>query len=375
MTGDEISIRSTSRSSADVEPVLLRETSTGRLIFKPSLVNIPDSKEIGVRGTLLYQKKKLNGVWQDYEPIALPSLKDGEGVKLELKSAETRLLFEKLGIFYSIAQEYGVPMGESRFVRAPESELLRQLLAEGGLDSMLRQSEGAEVLRTFLVWLTRNEASLSATLEDLGPQDLINFDAAVGAARLKFLLTEYKANLDNPDEEYWQQLFERHSWVLSQVCSQPLLIIRGRAYVGGKNIANAQGNVVDFLYRNAITDDATLVEIKTPETDLLASRVYRNNTYRPSVELSGAAQQLLTDRLSLTRDYDTLTRGDEPTFRTFSPRLIAVIGNAERELTTTLRRQSFELHRYNLREVDVITFDELAKRIQLLIELLESRTD
>jgi hypothetical protein len=190
---------------------------------------------------------------------------------------------------------------------------------------------------------------------------------------VKLLLHEYEENHGNDDEAYWQGLFERHSWVLSQICSQPLLIIRGQAYVGGKNISNQEGNVVDFLYRNAVTNNATLVEIKTPVTDLLASRQYRNNTYRPSVELSGAVQQLLTDKLSLTQDYDALTRGEEPQFRTFSPRLVLVIGNAEQEFATSLERQSFELYRCNLRDVDVVTFDELQKKIILLIELLEGK--
>jgi hypothetical protein len=370
---NEINIRSTSWQSADADPVVLRETGTGRLVFKPSLVDGPTSGETAVRGTLLYQKKKPSGVWQDYEPIPLSSLKDGQGVKLELKSVETHTLFEALGHLYAIAQDYGVPKGDQTFVRAPSNELLRQLLEEGELERVLGQSQGADLLKNFLVWLTRNASSLTTMLEDLGPSELINFDAAVGAARLKLLVHEYEANRKNDDEGYWQGLFERHSWVLSQVCSQPLLIIRGQAYVGGKNISNKEGNVVDFLYRNALTNNATLVEIKTPVTDLLASRQYRNNTYRPSVELSGAVQQLLTDRLSLTQDYDALTRGDDPQFRTFSPRLVLVIGNAEREFTTDLERQSFELYRCNLRDVDVITFDELQQKVVLLVDLLEGK--
>ena len=172
-------------------------------------------------------------------------------------------------------------------------------------------------------------------------------------------------------EAYWQKLFEQHSWVLSQVCSQPLVIIRGQAYVGGKNIDNREGNVVDFLYRNGITDNATLIEIKTPVTTLLAPREYRNNTYRPSGELSGATQQLLTDRLSLIQEYDSLTRDGDQQFKTFSPRSVLVIGNAGRQLGTRTRRQSFELYRGNLRDVDIVTFDELQKKISLVIELLE----
>jgi hypothetical protein len=370
---DEINIRSTSLRSADADPITLRETTTGRLVFMPAIVGIGMS-DTGVRGTLLYQKKKPSGMWEDYTPIPLSSLKDGQGVKLELKSAETRLLFEKLSDLYSIAEEHGVPMGDQTFVRAPSSDLLYQLLQDGELDRVLNQSQGADLLKNFLVWLTRNAPSLAATLEDLDPSELINFDSAVGAARMKLLLREYDENQENKDEGYWQGFFERHSWVLSQVCNQPILIIRGQAYVGGKNIGNKDGNVVDFLYGNAITKNATLVEIKTPAADLLAPGKYRNRTHRPSVELSGAAQQLLNDRLSLIREYDALTRGEEEThFRTFSPRLVLVIGDASREFSTDSERQSFELYRGNLRDVDVVTFDELRKKVGTLIDLLEGR--
>lgn len=369
---DEITIRSTSWQSADVDPVALRETSTGRLIFKPSIVDM-GMGETGVRGTLLFQKKKPSGSWEDHSPIPLSSLKDGQGVKLELKSAETRTLFEKLSDLYSIAEEHGVPMGNQTFVRAPSNDLLRQLLQDGELERVLDQRQGADLLRNFLLWLTRNASSLVATLEDLDPAELISFDSAVGAARMKLLLREYEDNRENKDERYWQGLFERHSWVLSQVCNQPLLIIRGQAYVGGKNIGNKDGNVVDFLYGNAITKNATLVEIKTPAASLLAASQYRNNTHRPSVELSGAVQQLLNDRLSLIREYDALTRGEDVQFRTFNPRLVLVIGDAGREFNTDRERQSFELYRCNLRDVDVVTFDELQKKVCTLIDLLEGK--
>jgi hypothetical protein len=370
---DRVRTRSTSQQSAEADPVILRETSSGRLVFLPTLVDHPGSLATAVRGVFLYQKKRPSGAWQDYEPIPLSSLRDGEGVKLELKSAEIRALFEELGDLYSIAQDYGVPIGSQAFVRAPRNQLLRQLLKDGELDQILSQGEGAGLLKKFLGWLAQNAEPLASTLGDLEPTELINFDAAVGAARLKLLLDEYEKNQGNDNEAYWQKLFEQHSWVLSQVCSQPLVIIRGQAYVGGKNIDNRDGNIVDFLYRNGITDNATLIEIKTPVTTLMASKEYRNNTYRPSGELSGATQQLLVDRLSLIQDYDSLTRDIEQNFRTFSPRSVLVIGNAERQLDSRIKRQSFELYRSNLRDVDIVTFDELREKISLVIELLEGK--
>src|SRR5262249_10903944 len=153
----------------------------------------------------------------------------------------------------------------------------------------------------------------------------------------------------------------------------PFLIVRGQAYVGGKRIDNRGGNVVDFLYANAVTGNAALVEIKTPGTLLLEQKQYRNNTYCAYRELTAAVQQLLVARDSLARTYASLVGEDEaPEYRSFSPKALLIIGDTASIPANPTARRSFELYRNSLRDIDVITFDELGEKIQRLVELLES---
>jgi hypothetical protein len=45
---------------------------------------------------------------------------------------------------------------------------------------------------------------------------------------------------------YATLVFVRHVFVLSQLLASPIVVIRGKAYVGGSRIDDAHGNLVDF---------------------------------------------------------------------------------------------------------------------------------
>jgi hypothetical protein len=269
----------------------------------------------------------------------------------------------------------GLPQGREEYVRAPQNRVLRQLLEEGELDQLLEaDAQGEAIVRRFLEWMSRRQAGqLANALRQLDAAQLLNFDAAVGAARLTAFVRECEANKHRADEDYWQQLFTKNSWAISQLFATPLILIRGQAYVGGKGIDNRDGNIADFLYGNPLTGDAALVEIKTPAADLLAKDKYRNNTWYPSKELSGGTQQLLTNKHVLIQDYHSLLKEDEPpAFKAFNSRALLVIGSISRELKEQSKRRCFELHRRNLRDVEVVTFDEVHAKARQLIQLLEA---
>ena len=86
--GDTIKIKSTSKNSAIGSDILLRTTTTTRLLFKPEIVNNPHNKNASVRGTFIFQKKGRNNSWEDYKNLDLTKLKASEWVQIELKSEE-----------------------------------------------------------------------------------------------------------------------------------------------------------------------------------------------------------------------------------------------------------------------------------------------
>jgi hypothetical protein len=133
--------------------------------------------------------------------------------------------------------------------------------------------------------------------------------------------------------------------------------IHGQVYVGGKRITNRSGNTSDFLYRNGITGNVVLVEIKTPVTPLLAS-AYRNNAVNVSSHLTGGFMQILNAERSLTQNFTELIKDEPAGHRLLSPRGLLIVGSAS-QLDSHDEKVCSEMFRNNQGEVDIVTFDEL----------------
>lgn len=193
----------------------------------------------------------------------------------------------------------------------------------------------------------------------------------VGADQLGEALTYWEQHRANKEgEEFWQQALRMRPFLLNQLLSAPVVIEEDKAYVGGKGISNTGGNVVDFLLKQQVVGNVVLLEIKTPSTELLRKTAYRDAIYAPSAELSGGITQLATYRQSLLNEYFRIR--EERPVHAFNPRCILLLGSAELELAESGRRESFELFRNGLRDVDVVTYDELFARAYALRELLTS---
>jgi hypothetical protein len=180
----------------------------------------------------------------------------------------------------------------------------------------------------------------------------------------------WEANKENADEEFWHQALTARPFLLNQLLAAPVVIEQDKAYVGGKGVSNTGGKVVDFLLRQPVLDNVVLLEIKTPMTRLLHGSRYRSEIYGPSEELGGSLTQLASYRQTLLTNLSQLAQGRPLT--AFNPRCVLLIGSAERELADASRKASFELFRRGLRDVDVITYDELFARAQGLREVLRT---
>lgn len=199
-----------------------------------------------------------------------------------------------------------------------------------------------------------------------------NFEEVVwmgqSAKRIIDVMRIWDANKKNSNEAFWQQVFNENPYVLSQVFSVPVVLIKDKAYVGGMNIDRQDAKFVDYLYASVSSNVAMLVEIKTPVTRLLGPK-YRKGVHRPSPDLSGSVVQVLDYRRDLSKNIHHITGDTSHKIDVFSPRCIVILGNAEKELDTKGKRKSFELFRTNLRDVEIVTYDELFKKADTLATL------
>lgn len=370
---DPIKVKSTSRASAECSDVVLRETSATRLIFRPQIVENLGNPSAAVDGVFLFQKKGFKDAWADTQTIPLSSLKKGEGYRLDVKSVELLRLFENLRALYDLHAKVGVPRGTQQWV--PVSGQLAKLasLKQTQIAQILtaHNAVGSELFAKLLKWATETSdaRALVDRLVGLGDDGLRKLNIAVGLRSLRVALQLWKENARNPNEEFWQQSLTQHSFVLEYVFSWPITIVKDKAYVGGKSVLNEGGKIVDFLIQNRITQNAALIEIKTPASELLG-KAYRG-TYLPSEHLSGAVQQVLDYRHSLLREHTVLARNGGLSYEVFAPKCIVLIGSAGHELKSVEKRKAFELYRATLAGVEVITFDELFERTEGMLCLLE----
>lgn len=188
------------------------------------------------------------------------------------------------------------------------------------------------------------------------------------AGRLVDVLKKWYANTENGLEEYWQQLFKENPYVLTQIFSVPVIFVGDKAYVGGMSVDKQNAKFVDYLYTKDSSNDALLIELKTPVTKLLGGR-YRKGVYKPSSELSGSIVQALDYRRELSASIRQITANSDKKIEIFNPRCVVVVGNASSELDNDLKRKSLELYRTSLKDVEIVTYDELFKKAETLATL------
>lgn len=187
------------------------------------------------------------------------------------------------------------------------------------------------------------------------------------ARRIIDILRIWDSNKGNKDEAFWQKTFRENSYALSQAFAAPLVLIEDSAYIGGMQVDRNDAKVVDFLFSSNSSKEAVLIEIKTPVAKLIGS-AYRG-THRPSQELVGAVMQVLDYRRTFIRDFPGLPRDAEHQIETYLPKCVAVIGNGESELSDIKKRTAFENFRRNSNEVEIVTYDEVFKKLEIIASL------
>ena len=157
-------------------------------------------------------------------------------------------------------------------------------------------------------------------------------------------------------------------FIIRLAFSIPVMIIGDQFYVGGRRFDGGGEKISDFAVMTAATGNISLVEIKTPQTELLEARPYRGGVYAPSKELSGAVNQVLDQTYQLQRNIDSR----KVTSRVYDLETYAVQGLvvAGRNLVDEEKRKSFELFRNSQKSVHIVTFDELLTKLVLLCEFL-----
>lgn len=203
-------------------------------------------------------------------------------------------------------------------------------------------------------------------------------------------LEQFQVMMERGDlrEDDWQDFFERNPWIfgygLSYVFTTGLDGEALQQTIRGSSLFQHGKRPDGVLKTRARISALCLVEIKKHDTGLLKRSPYRSGTWVPSAELSGAvsqAQENVRVALDAIGHHHMLTdasgapTGEE--LMAVQPRSFLVVGNLsefETEHGPNIERyRSFEDYRRNLRQPEIITFDELYERARFIVESADHR--
>ena len=265
--------------------------------------------------------------------------------------------------YNAIAEVLGLPKRAMRYGR---KMLRRTLTALANGEKPLSRVEQMELVET----LTRN----ATTILKREPATIVELESGIALAKAKSLRDELEHMISkNLPERKWQEFLRGNPFVLSMVFGRPIIKVGDQASIGGRTISGTGDRIADFLVRNSLTNNAALVEIKTPKSKLLNKSPYRRSVFAPAGELVGAINQALDQKSKFEQDIAAIkyrNRGIAvEAHHVHACVLIGILPSGDD------RVRSFELFRHNLKDVLVVTYDELLRKVTDLCRFLENESD
>lgn len=295
---------------------------------------------------IIYEKNPKKGTDNSYY-MNKTNVKTGEALKFYLNSDETYQLYKGLKGFYEFANnQKSFPVGKEIYVKVNNEDELN--LINKYLNDPL------------------NFKKILDNINDL--DNLSNMNVATNIKILKKIEQKISENLNNSDESFWQKLFLENKLLISQLFAVPYAFYTQKMNVGGKDENGEGGGIVDFAYKNNL-DNISIIEIKTPCTNLFLNSKYRGKIHNLSADLIGGVNQLLWYKQTLIEDYSTILRHSNGKFKVINIKSILLIGSLNN--LNDENKEQFENFRNELKDIKIVTFDELLKKIQIMLELLK----
>jgi hypothetical protein len=365
-----IETKSTSQSTNLTNKVILsRDSNLFQVYFESSLVSNEKDPTKAVNGKIVYDKKKKNDDFDCPERLSRRDIKVGQMMEINLKTEEVYELYKALDTRYHLYNEKGLNFGNKKycFFEVDNDEIVDYISKNKVLLEKIIKNNEIHLLKEVLDLFTNPniDNELISELKAIDISELNNIENKINLAKFDKVLDIWNENKNNSNEEFWQSTFESNDWVISQIFITPMIYLDSKVYLGGKSIDNKGGNITDFVYNNSISKNVSVIEIKTPVTELVGGK-YRK-TYKMSDELNGAVNQVLNYRDSFIKNYYSLAGGSSDVFDINNPQSIIIIGNQGNLNKDQIR--AFENFRNELKNIEIITYDELFLRLSKLKEL------
>ena len=355
----EYKLESTSSTSATVEDIELKRTSSTRRIIRPTIIENSNEPSACIKIDILHQRALAKGTFEDIHAEKFTEYKVKEIGKLSLDSEQTKLLFTHLHNLYAIYDANGVPRGERVFSFDEDNKIIQT------------STQRAFIIKELIQQGYSNEVwdKLVENYPDLATKLSFAYIYQMRVTTLEIFATMLQCDHSEQD---WQDFFEANTWIFGYGLNYKILkTIKDQPAYGGQTYKGDGTNKGDFLKATqGYLKFTVLVEIKKPNTRLLEGKKYRNDVILPSEDLIGGVSQLRINARTWDQEGSQLSKNRDllegNSIYTIQPRKILIIGNTE-QLTERSMRENFELFRMGQNGVEILTFDEVYERAKYIL--------
>lgn len=174
-------------------------------------------------------------------------------------------------------------------------------------------------------------------------------------------------------EKIWQEFFEKNEWIFGYGLKYRYLRILQRESIVGKSDVDGTNQVIaDFLMSDSRF--TKLVELKKPDTEIFKKKKNRSDSWCLSSDLTDAVSQILSQKANweIESQRKSFTSGGKRIWEaTHDVECLLIIGKlssidgSERDIEMKLK--TLELFRRNLRNIEIVTYDELLERAAFIV--------
>ncbi|MFB9823723.1 Shedu anti-phage system protein SduA domain-containing protein [Halobaculum roseum] len=220
----------------------------------------------------------------------------------------------------------------------------------------------SEVGREFVIELIRSVSEISAEFDDVWefddeiPDEVVDLEYLITRVRAQRALEEFRGLIQrNEEEKEYQDFLENNPWIF------------GGRYVDNREERHlTRDEEVDFCLET-VDGYFDIFEIKRPgHTVMIEDRSHDN--FAPSSKVSKAVTQVQSYIAEIEASRDEILRRDKMDI--LKPRGTVVIGSDISED----EREGLRLYNSFLNQVDVVTYSEVARKGERLIEHYEVTT-
>lgn len=248
--------------------------------------------------------------------------------------------------------------------RYPDSKQIT-LAAAGNVDTVRTKRDDAPFPSSDFSFELRK-------LKARSPEALPELRRDVELVSLEQLISNFETYLKGRhSEKDWQKFFKKNLFALQQVFGMPTTLFRDEVTVGGRDFTGSGDKIVDFMFKNTLTNNIALVEIKLPGMPLLNPNEYRKGVYGPHKKLNDAITQALDQCYHLQSELPTLkSNARQYDLESYNIRCIVIAGRTPSNDDD--KKKSLELFRNNLRSVTIVTYDEILESLKTLHHFLSN---